>query len=116
MNPCDPSTFSFMSVWFYCHTHYLTSFYELHASLSKMQEGTSAAPRVSSHTRSKLLCVLVTIEPSALRYVFFVPSQQKSRSVDRLFCWWARRDSNPQGLFSQRILSPSRIPVPPLAR
>lgn len=28
--------------------------------------------------------------------------------------WWARWDSNPQGLL-QRILSPSRIPVPPLA-
>ena len=30
--------------------------------------------------------------------------------------WWARRDSNPQGLFIQRILSPPRIPIPPLAR
>src|SRR5204863_5652080 len=29
--------------------------------------------------------------------------------------WWARWDLNPQGLFSQRILSPSRIPIPPLA-
>ena len=29
--------------------------------------------------------------------------------------WWARRDLNPQGLFNQRILSPSRIPIPPLA-
>ena len=29
--------------------------------------------------------------------------------------WWARRDLNPQGLFSQRILSPPRIPIPPLA-
>ena len=30
--------------------------------------------------------------------------------------WWARRDSNPQALFRQRILSPSRIPIPPLAQ
>src|SRR5689334_11887413 len=30
--------------------------------------------------------------------------------------WWARRDLNPQGLFSQRILSPPRIPIPPLAQ
>jgi hypothetical protein len=29
--------------------------------------------------------------------------------------WWARRDLNPQGLFNQRILSPPRIPIPPLA-
>jgi hypothetical protein len=31
-----------------------------------------------------------------------------------VFIWWARRDSNPQAL-RQRILSPQRIPVPPLA-
>ena len=30
--------------------------------------------------------------------------------------WWARRDSNPQALFRQRILSPPRIPIPPLAQ
>gem|GEM_PF-4582923 len=28
--------------------------------------------------------------------------------------WWARRDSNPQAV-RQRILSPQRIPIPPLA-
>lgn len=31
------------------------------------------------------------------------------------FLWWARGDLNPQGYLDQRILSPSRIPIPPLA-
>jgi hypothetical protein len=41
--------------------------------------------------------------------------QLKYSTNESIFSWWARRDSNPQGLFSQRILSPPRIPIPPLA-
>lgn len=42
--------------------------------------------------------------------------QLKRLLFSSLFSWWARWDLNPQGLFSQRILSPPRIPIPPLAR
>ena len=35
---------------------------------------------------------------------------------DSFSFWWARRDLNPQGFLDQRILSPPRIPIPPLAR
>ena len=29
-------------------------------------------------------------------------------------CWWGRRDLNPHGINSQRILSPLRLPISPL--
>jgi hypothetical protein len=45
----------------------------------------------------------------------FLLTNVENGHKDRFLHWWARRESNPQGLFSQRILSPPRIPVPPLA-
>lgn len=35
-------------------------------------------------------------------------------TIKKLNAWWARRDSNPQGLL-HAILSRARIPIPPLA-
>src|SRR5690606_39820433 len=46
----------------------------------------------------------------------FATSNQKLRDKPGVFGWCARRESNPHGLFIQGILSPSRLPIPPLAR
>lgn len=51
-----------------------------------------------------------------LAYPFKPLAQLKNTGKPVFFSWWARRDLNPQGCLDQRILSPSRIPIPPLAR
>ena len=47
---------------------------------------------------------------------FLIAKKKTVHKGQFVIFWWARRDLNPQGLLDQRILSPPRIPIPPLAR
>ena len=53
-----------------------------------------------------------TVAFFSLYFLFYV----LGFSPKPLSSWWERGDSNPHDLLGQRILSPLRLPVPPLSR
>ena len=88
------------------------------SSPTNLRGGTIGCASSLRYSRQSEACFDCRSVPRPRTHEWFLCNtlcQLKIPTVAGIFSWWARWDLNPQGLFSQRILSPSRIPIPPLA-